>query len=809
MIEEFNTETALGLQIINDEYSTSEDDVFLNYQQKINTLHLYYHGVLHSNGRIYGIPFNADKVLEIYTSNPPKLVLHSIPTFGKTITDNNLTVSVPTLPDSLSIKRIGDSASHSNEAESLITSGKIYGIKTEKYIKKLNEFYKFKGKLEQETKNISNDLERIILLNISLKFPCLELDSSTPKWKWKKGISFNDAIYFLPFAMEYVYAVKSRGNHLRFIPIGTNFTTAEQKEKQEGYSSIVENKVIKDKIIPLNPYTEIIYPSGISGYKILDHIPRIAFNPENSGETTVGGSGGEDTYAVNHAKFFDYKRIDNIIYGSPWCFSNDFHHQNENLYREKGDHAARIFRFQPRDCEFVGTFHGMFKNHEKFSGAVLFDDKIYSIPQNENSILEVIPGDDVVMNFISYLTPEVVGPISTRKFMNVVKTDDALVFVPYNSERILILRKGGLVELPLERLVGVRKFRSGVYCKKLDSIIFAPFDYPYLLMYSLTKKKFSVLHTFKEKMLTQVGKYSDILSFDDENFFCIPFGRKSILHVRVISEKDIRIKEIPLPTGFDHYFIKGIIPNGRKEIYAIPYHGSSVLVIKLREKENSEIELEIKNELNNQVMNKSIELNSEITQRIEKLKESDISHLKKEKLVKEEIKKELETFKEDLRDQLIAQVDEKEIILDEYVIFNTSEKRNIGGKFSNVIEIDSKLVCVPFNAKEIITINPGDPPDFSSFEVHGFVDSDKKTNLLSSAYKFSSACSYRNGIVFAPFGINYLLNITFGEGKILNSETINIISAKPEKYCDCIKVEDAIYFIPCTETRMLKLHSEL
>lgn len=146
--------------------------------------------------------------------------------------------------------------------------------------------------------------------------------------------------------MEYVYAVKSRGNHLRFIPLGTRFNGEKQEEDLTSFS-IVKEQYIKNKILPLNPYHEIIYPSGTSGYKILDQIPLKTFNPE-SGE--INAQEGSD---INHAKFFDYVKIDNVIYGAPWCFSNKFHHQNPSLYRESGDKAARIFRFKPTDCEFV------------------------------------------------------------------------------------------------------------------------------------------------------------------------------------------------------------------------------------------------------------------------------------------------------------------------------------------------------------------------------------------------------------------------------------------------------------------------
>ncbi|MCA9495415.1 MAG: hypothetical protein KC589_00595, partial [Nanoarchaeota archaeon] len=161
------------------------------------------------------------------------------------------------------------------------------------------------------------------------------------------------------------------------------------------------------------------------------------------------------------------------------------------------------------------------------------------------------------------------------------------------------------------------------------------------------------------------------------------------------------------------------------------------------------------------------------------------------------------------KDLLLSQLDEKEVLLDEFVLYNTAEKRGIGGKFSNVVEIDSKLICVPFNAKEIVIIFPGDPPEFSAFEIYGRTDSEIPINLLSSAFKFSSACEYRNGILFIPFGINYLLNLSLGSAKILNSESINIVSAKPEKYCEGIQIDDSVYLIPCTETRLLKLHSEL
>lgn len=804
-MEIIQSESIYGLQIITGDQLTSLNDDDLNYHEE--DTYLFSHGVLHSNGRIYGVPFNADQVLEIFTSDPPKLVLHSIPNFGKTILENpDLTQGVPTYEDSLSSRRISDVGSPDNESQSLVSSEKVFGKQSKIYERKLEWFYQYEMKLNEYLDIIKNDEEKKRLFDLSLRFPCLQLDTVTQRWKWKKGISFNDAIYFLPFSMEYVYAVKSRGNHLRFIPLGTRFNGEKQEEDLVSFS-IVKEQYIKNKILPLNPYHEIIYPSGTSGYKILDQIPLKTFNPE-SGE--IEAQEGSD---INHAKFFDFVKIDNVIYGAPWCFSNKFHHQNQSLYRESGDKAARIFRFKPTDCEFVGTYHGIFNYIEKFSGATLFDDKIYTIPQDECSILEVIPSDDVndvQMSFIGYLTQDIVGPIKTRKFMGVVKTPDALVYIPYNSERILILRKGGLLELPLEKIIGTRKFRAGVYCKKLDSIIMAPFDYPFVLMYSLKKKKLTSIYSFEGKLSEQAGKYSDILSFDDENFFCIPYGRKTILHIKIKSEDDIQVEELILPKTFDHYFIKGIIPKGKKEIYAIPYHGSSVLKISLRNKEDFELENEIKNELENLVINKRIELISNKGIRINNLLNTKkISPLSVNAVADREIENELIEYRTEIKDLLLSELDEKEVILDEFVLYNTAEKRGIGGKFSNVVEVDSKLVCVPFNAKEIVIIFPGDPPEFSAFEIYGRTDSDIPVNLLSSAFKFSSACEYRNGILFIPFGINYLLNLSLGSAKILNSESINIVSAKPEKYCEGIKIDDSVYLIPCTETRLLKLHSEL
>lgn len=80
-MEIIQSESIHGLQIVTENQLISLNDDDLNYHEE--DTYLYSHGVLHSNGRIYGVPFNADQVLEIFTTDPPKLVLHSIPNFEK------------------------------------------------------------------------------------------------------------------------------------------------------------------------------------------------------------------------------------------------------------------------------------------------------------------------------------------------------------------------------------------------------------------------------------------------------------------------------------------------------------------------------------------------------------------------------------------------------------------------------------------------------------------------------------------------------------------------------------------------------
>jgi len=679
-------------------------------------------GICHSNNRIYGIPYTSKFIMEIFPDDKFTMNLHRIPilleagdeegqseaSFSKSIS-NNLEISgVNTKTDDLQIQ-----TEHSY-------------------------FY------SELAKNLNK--ENRIKLKLGFIFHCPNSVAIKQSNRWSKGISYAEVFFCLPFDEPIALMCKPMGHFLEFTAVGSplkNVLTGIDSQ----FLDTELNAIAKDEIVSLGDEFFMSYSN----------------NPRT------------DWKINGNEKYLDYilSKKDMCIYGASWNYETSKHHHNINLLPEKSLEIPRVFRMElPITSDLSFRYLGTFHETEKFCGAIEHLGKIYTVPENESSILEITPGVIPKLKYIGYFDQDITGMSTIRKFSKVIKIPEGLFFVPYNSDRFIILYDTGNLESIVEPIIGIQKFKSAVYSEKLNSIILAPYDYPFLLMYNIQNKTLTSLYSFLNKGGEQYEKYSDIVMLDPDNFFCIPYRRKNILHINIKSINDIRVNEFKINSGF---YLQGI--NLGHKIYCIPFHGNNVMTIELNK----------------------LDIDTELDKELELRKNKKILSLSKFNIDTETLNKEMIQLEKENKDKIIYELFDNNIIINEYQVYND----NIKHKFSKSILFNGNIYCIPFNNPSILIIKiDNDKPKFKKIklvlkEIPGLFDHEGK---------FSSACLFHNELFLIPYNFNFILKLNQVDGiEKIEQEIMSTSNKKSAKYCDGIAIDDQLYLIPKTADKILKI----
>lgn len=448
-----------------------------------------------------------------------------------------------------------------------------------------------KDKSEYEEK-----LRDAISSRLSTFVPALE-GTSQSALQWSRGVSLESSrsVYMLSFYHHRHVAFKKLGTELMFFFVGFNPKRPEWQEK------VVQNFGQGGLEIANNPTTflytnrEFLHNTDFSEC-VEDTFWELDFFKKCTYDRLWG-----------HAAHLDYIycRKDERIYGLSW-----FSKTQRQVFPHSGvgsgdggtikggqgnqlkiapfkneDNSYYSTRLTPTPLRYSMTSYGTLETGNKFSLSIEHDGCLYGIPNRSSSILKVNPdeiyeGSPKVSRF-GDLDDVVVGQ-QTRKFEGAVKTPTGLFLIPYNASRFLRITGQDCIQTTLEEFVGPRKFRSGVYCEALDSVLLAPFDYPELLSISNSNETRSLYH-FDTPFKYQGAKYSDLVKYNDNNYFCIPFARRAVLHINIDGQV-ITCREYPIdPDQLTPFFLKGVFSGGA--IYCIPFYGNSVLKIFMKGKD--------------------------------------------------------------------------------------------------------------------------------------------------------------------------------------------------------------------------------
>ena len=627
------------------------------------------------------------------------------------------------------------------------------------------------NQLLKNAKDAKHSKEELMRLALGMKFTCPNIYTIGMTNRWIRGISLDETLAMLPYGEEYALCCKPMGNGMQYIFTGS-----------------VDNNKIPGTIA--NFSDSVILPN------FQNNKPKYILFDENKEAFLVKPEGHKKVNwrITGNRKIVDYilSTKDYKIYGAPWMFEPGAKHNKDNsgdqiLYRQPGANQ-KIWRMEkpgiPQfSCRYVGAFNGF----EQFSGAIEHLGKIYTLPENASSILEVIPGSEPKLQFISYLTADIIGPSFLRKFSKIVVFPEGLFYVPFNSDRFIILYNTGNVKTCKEPIIGVRKFKSAIYSTKLNSIILAPYNYPFLLRYNIQDDTLTSLYSFLDKPGHQLEKYSDIIALNPTNIFCIPFRRSSLLHIYIKNEQEIYVNEYSchlnaLNNSDSNYqpsfYIQGYLAGGK--IYCIPYHAPNVATIEMDFLDNLNIGIDEKYQFY-----------------LNKLKKEKMLQLKSRNIDQDVIDEFFSTFEEDNKAKIYHMVFDDLIYFTMYDIFG-----NGGGgsnKFSKCLMYNGYLCCIPFDYPYILLIDPQPVPKFKEIKYQ----TPSQIDLFDGKGKFSSACIFHGQLFFIPYNLNYMLRMVIPiDNKPITQDIVFGLPNNRAKYCEGIALGDALYLIPNLESQI-------
>ena len=590
-------------------------------------LFMFSDAVEHFDKKIYGIPLDAHFVLDIEPlSDKPVIKLHKlifperdyvmdgkkkvVSSSGSSGKEGNIILGGDERT-SLSFMHLKDIPEGPYEREILFKDFTPSVFKTRK-----PERHECKDKEEYEEK-----LKKALETRLSIFIPTFE-SSSISLLQWSRGLSVEESrsVFMMSFYHHRHLAFKNMGTELMFFYVGFNPERKEWEEKQT--FSFSDNESLDYKIpSTFLETTQEFFTNSDFSEGVEDTGFELDYFKKNTYDRLIG--------RASHLDYI-FCEIDYRIYGLAWYATmlrggrSSINEDDNSISQD--DSSDRIFpiilgnsegvgtikgtasdkvkispkelgdvenhsnpfistQLTPKPLRYSMTSYGSFELGNKFSMSIEYDGSIYGIPNYSSSILKINPdeiyeGSPKITRF-GELDDVVVGQQSF-KFEGAVKTPRGLFLVPYNASRFLRITGQDCLETTLEEFVGPRKFRSGVYCEALSSVILAPFDYPECLLVSDSNEVRSLYH-FDAPLKLQEQKYSDIVKYNDNNYFCIPFARRAILHIN-IDGQIITCREYPLdPNQILPFFLKGIYAQGA--IYCIPFHGNSVLKIFMRGEE--------------------------------------------------------------------------------------------------------------------------------------------------------------------------------------------------------------------------------